>query len=253
VVNVPGHRPLSAGLLLIALIAPGCSRVSTLQRFGGSTVALHVENLPSGVRMDAVESSLKDVFRHRLISAELAPLDRGSGFLVQFPQNPSGPDDIRALVEVHEQRAKLLELRLAYNERTRRDLLLGTIGSQTGQPVTIYVEPNALVDGSELISARLESDRFVLRFDTRAQNVLSDARQRNPSALLAVLTNGQFVGALRQTNISQGALALAADDPRWQNELAVLAASVVPGTLRIGEVQELPSPEVDGKGSKYPW
>jgi hypothetical protein len=28
---------------------------------------------------------------------------------------------------------------------------------------------------------------------------------------------------------------------------------VVPGTLRIGEVQELLSPELDGKGSKYPW
>lgn len=119
--------------------------------------------------------------------------------------------------------------------------------------MTIYVEPNALVDGSELTSVKLESDRFVLRFDTRAQNVLSDASQRNPSALLAVLLNGQFAGALRQTDVSQGALALAANDPRWETELQQLAATVVPGTLRIGEVQELLSPERDGKGSKYPW
>lgn len=251
--NVPGPRPLFAGLLFVALIAPACARVSTLQRFGGSTVALHVENLPSGVRMDGVESALKDVFSYRLISAELTPLDRGSGFLVQFPQNPSGPEEIRALVDLHAQRGRLIELRLAYTERTRRDLLLGTIGSQSGQPMTIYVEPNALVDGSELTSVKLESDRFVLRFDTRAQNVLSDASQRNPSALLAVLLNGQFAGALRQTDVSQGALALAANDPRWETELQQLAATVVPGTLRIGEVQELLSPERDGKGSKYPW
>ena len=66
--------------------------------------------------MDGVESALKDVFSYRLISAELTPLDRGSGFLVQFPQNPSGPEEIKALVDLHEQRGRLIELRLAYTE-----------------------------------------------------------------------------------------------------------------------------------------
>jgi hypothetical protein len=65
--------------------------------------------------------------------------------------------------------------------------------------------------------------------------------------------NGLFAGAVRQTDVTQGALALAADDPRWQTELDVLSGSVVPGTLRIGEVQEVLPPELDGKGSKYPW
>lgn len=250
--NAPGRRPLSVVLLLIAL-TPACSRVSAIERFGGSTVALHVENLPAGVRMDAVEATLEDIFTHRSIRAELTPLDRSSGFLLQFPQNANGPDLIQALVEMQEQRARVIELRLAYNERTRRDLLTGSIGSQSGRPITIYVEPNALIDGSALTSVTIESDRFVLRFDTRAQNVLNDARQRNPSALLAVLLHDEFVGALRQTDVSQGALALAADDPRWQGQLAQLAWTVVPGTLRMGETQELLAPEIDGKGSKYPW
>ena len=250
--NAPGHRPLSVVLLLVAL-TPACARVSAIERFGGSSVALHVENLPSGIRMDAVESSLKDAFEHRGLSAELTPLDRGSGFLVQFPRNPDGPDAIKALVAMQEQRARIIELRLAYTERTRRDLLLGAIGSQSGQSMPIYVQPTALVDGSALTSATRGADRFVLRFDTRAQNVFNDARQRNPSALLAVFVNGLFAGAVRQTDVTQGALALAADDPRWQTELDVLSGSVVPGTLRIGDVQEVLPPELDGKGSKYPW
>lgn len=250
--NALGHRPLSVVLLLVAL-TPACSRVSALERFGGSTVSLHVETLPSGVSMDAVEATLRDIFRHRSIGAELTPLERNGGFLIQFPHNPGGPDVVKALVELQEQRARVIELRLAYNQRTRRDLLMGTIGSQSGQPITIYVEPNALVDGSDLTSATIEADRFVLRFDTRAQNLLSDARQRNPYALLAVLLHGQFVGALQQTDVNQGALALDASDPRWQAELEQLAWTVVPGTLRISETQELPSPDIDGKGSKYPW
>jgi len=68
-----------------------------------------------------------------------------------------------------------------------------------------------------------------------------------------VVVNGQFAGAVQQTDVSQGALNLAANDPRWQVELDILAGSVVPGLLRIGEVQELIAPELDGRGSKYPW
>ena len=250
--NASGHRPLSVVLILVAL-TPACARVSAIERFGGATVALHVENLPPGIRMDAVESTLKAVLAHRSVGAELTPLDRGSGFLVQFPQNPNGPDEIKGLVALQERRSKIFELRLAYLERTRRDLLPAAIGTPTGQSTPIFVEPTVLVDGSALTSVTSGPDRFVLHFDTRAQSTFSDARQRNPSALLAVVVNCQFAGAVQQTDVSQGALNLAANDPRWQVELDILAGSVVPGLLRIGEVRELIAPELDGRGSKYPW
>lgn len=239
-----------AALALVILTAASCARVSPLERFGGTLVAVHADRVMAGADMDTVRHALSQALERQYYSADITDLESGGGFLVQF-QYGDGATALRTIVDEQERRAKAIELRLAHTTRRSEGAVAYAIG---GGLVDVFVEPATLVDGSALVAATTDANDFRLRFDPDAQAALAAAKARTPSALLGVFLNGEFAGALPLADtVTATDVVFAANGAPWQTELTALTTAAIPATLRLGEERQVVPPEFDGRGSKYPW
>jgi hypothetical protein len=121
-------RPLMFAVASVGLLgAAGCARVSHLERFGGSTVVVHVDRSSPDDDLDSVRQALSQALSNAYVPAVVTGNATADGFLVESPYTTDAAAAVQSIIEQQKQRGAAIQLRLAHLDRSSSDQRAYTI------------------------------------------------------------------------------------------------------------------------------